>query len=191
MTRLLSAFGKAASFTARGAAVTFGSTIFSCFVACNIEKGANRMIYKYYPHKFANVEAASGITQEELDFVKFYYGTTIDDTDTDTDTDTAADKNQETEESSTTTTPTTTELEAPELLFRYDSYNDSSVELKSQSTTIHTTTELNSAAQEEQETTTNTANKFWTEGEDAAAKALFMIPMIVPRQEIMACSITA
>jgi len=74
MTRFLSAFGKAASFTARGAAVTFGSTVFSCFAACNIEKGANRMILKYYPHKLVDVEAASGITKEELDFVKFTYG---------------------------------------------------------------------------------------------------------------------
>ena len=71
MPRILSAIGKAASFTIRGAAVTFGSTVFSCVAAVHIERGANRMIYKYYPHKFANVDEANGITQEELDFVKF------------------------------------------------------------------------------------------------------------------------
>ena len=180
MTRLLSAFGKAASFTARGAAVTFGSTVFSCVVACNIEKGANRMIYKYCPHKFANVEAASGITQEELDFAKYYYGGGV------ADAAIPAADNQETEEYSTTT-----ELKEPELLFRYDSYDDSSVEqspqhleLRKQTTTIHTTED-----NEEQET--STVNKFWTEGEDAATKALSMIPMILPRQDILACSITS
>ena len=74
MTRVLSALGKAASFTFRGAAVTFGSTLFSCVVACQIEKGANRMIYTYFPHKFANVKAASGITQEELEMANMNYG---------------------------------------------------------------------------------------------------------------------
>jgi hypothetical protein len=74
MTRVLSALGKAASFTFRGAAVTFGSTVFSCVVACQIEKGANRIIYTYFPHKFANVRAASGITQEELEMANMNYG---------------------------------------------------------------------------------------------------------------------
>lgn len=47
-----------------------GSTMFSCAAACYIEKGANQMIYRYFPHKFADVEAASGITQEQLDAVR-------------------------------------------------------------------------------------------------------------------------
>ncbi len=69
---LFSALGKAASFTVRGATVTFGSTIFSCMAACKIEQGANQMIYKYFPHKFANVEYANGLTKEQLDAVRMY-----------------------------------------------------------------------------------------------------------------------
>lgn len=183
MTRLLSAFGKVASFTARGAAVTFGSTVFSCVLACNIEKGANRMIFKYYPHKFVNVEAANGITQEELDFVNFLYDGSI-----------VASADQETNESSSTRS-SLTETKDTEVLFRYDSHDDSSVEQssryresKSETTTINATGTNGSKEQEQEK---STVNKFWTEGEETAAKALFMIPVIVRRQEILACSITS
>jgi len=183
MTRLISAFGKAASFTARGAAVTFGSTVFSCVVACNIEKGANRMIFKYYPHKFANVEAASGISQEELDFVKTFYGGSI-----------VVAADQETGGSSSTRRSSTKTKDA-ESVFRYDSYDDSSVvnqsryyESKSETTTINVT-DTNASKEQEQEK--STVNKFWTEGEEVAAKALSLIPIIVPRQDILACSMTA
>ena len=183
MTGFLTAFGKAASFTARGAAVTFGSTVFSCVAACNIEKGANRMIYKYYPHKFANVQAASGITQEELDFVKYIYGDGA-----------VATAHQEIDESSSKRSLSTKEKDA-EGMFRYDSHDDSSdiissrhLEQKSKQKT-RSSTESNAFIEKEQGK--STVDKFWTEGEQAASKALSMIPTIVPRQEILACSMTA
>lgn len=179
---LLSAFGKAVSFTARGATVTFGSTVFSCVAACSIEKGANRMILKYYPHKFANVESASGITKEELDFVKMMYGGRI-----------VADANQETDSDSSTTTSNTDS----EVLFRFDSFEDSDTlqasqadETKVKPTMSILLTERNTT--QEQEDEKFSANKFWTEGEEAASKALSLIPaIIVQRQEILACSMTA
>jgi hypothetical protein len=187
MTRLLSAFGKAASFTARGASVTLGSTVFSCVVACNIEKGANRMIFKHYPHKFANVEAASGITQEELDFAKFIYGGSV----------VVATTDQETDESSSTQS-LSTKTKDTEVLFRLDSYDDASVvdssrnhETRREKPTTINSTEINALNENEQEEGKSTVNKFWTEGEEAAAKAFSMIPIIVPRQEILACSMTS
>lgn len=73
MARLTSTLGKVAALTAKGAAVTLGSAVTSCVAACYIERGANRMVYRYFPHKFAQVEAASGITQEELDAVRVFH----------------------------------------------------------------------------------------------------------------------
>ena len=183
MTGLLSAFGKAVSFTARGATVTFGSTVFSCVAACSIEKGANRMILKYYPHKFANVESASGITKEELDFVKMMYGGRL----------VAAATNEETDSDSSTTT---TNKDA-EVVFRFDSFDESNTMQTSQEEDSNSKarmsillTERNATQEREEET--SAANKFWTEGEEAASKALSLIPaIIVPRQEILACSMTA
>ena len=153
MTKLLSAFGKVASFTARGAAVTFGSTVFSCAAACSIEKGANRMIYKYYPHKFANVEAASGITQEELDFVHFMYGGRI----------AAAAADAEKSSLATKRTETTN----AEVLYRYDSFEETSTSQYSESNhenplTIHMTETKKQPKEEEK----SAVDKFWTEGED-------------------------
>jgi len=58
--------------TAKGAAVTFSSTVFSCTLACYIEIGAHRMLYHYFPEKYANVEYANGLTQEQLDAVRVY-----------------------------------------------------------------------------------------------------------------------
>jgi len=182
MTRFLSAFGKAASFTARGAAVTFGSTVFSCFAACNIEKGANRMILKYYPHKLVDVEAASGITKEELDFVKFTYGGDI-----------VVAADQKINESSSTNL-TTTEVEDAEFLFRYDTHDNSIENASRYRNAQHKTRTINlteSDSSEEKEQEKSAVNRFWTEGEEAATKALSIIPIIVPRQEILACSMTA
>ena len=181
MTRFLSAFGKAASFTIRGAAVTFGSTVFSCVAACNIEIGANRMILKYYPHKFANVETASGITQEELDFVKFVYGGGIV---------VAADQDMQ---DSSFSTSSSTDLEDVEKS-RYESYNyidenPSRYQISKSKTRTINASEKHSS--KEKEHGKFTVDRFWTEGEEAATKALSMIPIIVPRQEILACSMTA
>lgn len=182
MTRFLTAFGKAASFTARGAAVTFGSTVFSCVAACNIEKGANRMILKYYPHKLVNVEAASGISKEELDYVKFIYGGDIVD---------AAD--QKISESSFTDS-TTIEAGDAEFLYRYDSQDHISENTSQYQNAQNETRTINLSkndSSEEKEQEKSAVNRFWTEGEEAATKALSMIPIIVPRQEILACSMTA
>merc|ERR1712021_167873 len=143
------------------------------------------MIFKYYPHKFANVEAASGISQEELDFVKTFYGGSI-----------VVAADQETGGSSSTKR-SSTETKIADSVFRYDSYDDSSVvvvnqsryyESKSETTTINVT---GANVSKEQEQEKSTVNKFWTEGEEVAAKALSLIPISVPRQEILACSMTA
>lgn len=77
MSPLTSALGKMAAFTAKGAAITLGSTVFSCVMACYIERGANRMVYRFFPHKFAHVETANGITQEQLDAVRICYAPEI------------------------------------------------------------------------------------------------------------------
>ncbi len=133
------------------------------------------MIYKYYPHKFANVEAASGITQEELDFVHFMYGGRS-----------AAAVDTEKSSSSTKTTESTNE----EVLYRYDTFEESHYDEFKQQTllTIHMTETKKQPKEEEK----STVDKFWKEGEEAANKALSLIPaIIVPRQEILACSMTA
>lgn len=140
------------------------------------------MILKHYPHKFVNVEAASGITQEELNYVKLHYGGGI-----------VAATNQATTGDSSTTR---TETDEYELLFRYDSFDESSVEYSSQRNELNsqiatTDTTGKNLSQQEEEQEKSTINKFWTEGEDAAAKYISMIPIIVPRQEILACSMTA
>jgi ATP/maltotriose-dependent transcriptional regulator MalT len=210
MTRVLSALGKAASFTFRGAAVTFGSTIFSCVVACQIEKGANRMIYTYFPYKFANVEAASGITQEELDLANMYYGAASIITQQQQDDNHNQNQNQKdhswsSSSSSSSITATTTEVEDSELLFRYNQeeeeqqqeqeslsyFDDIRNQLLSLSTTttVQTKTNEKNTAQEE-----NKNNKFWSEGANATATTTLssIIPtIIVPSQEIMACSMAS
>ena len=65
-------FKGAFKMTAKGAAVTLTSTVASCALACYIEIGAHRMVYHYFPHKYANVEHANGLTQEQLDAVRIY-----------------------------------------------------------------------------------------------------------------------
>jgi len=142
------------------------------------------MILKHYPHKLVNVEAASGITQEELNLVKLHYGGGI-----------VAATNQAATEDDSSTTTTRTEMEESELLFRYDSFDESSVEYSSQYNELNsqiatTDTAGGNASQQEEEQEKSTINKFWTE-EDTAAKYISMIPIIVPRQEILACSMTA
>ena len=213
MTRVLSALGKAASFTFRGAAVTFGSTVFSCVVACQIEKGANRMIYTYFPHKFANVKAASGITQEELEMANMNYGAAS--IITQQQQDDNYDHNQEDHSSSSSSsssiTTTTPKVDEPKLFFRYvqdeqqqekeslSYFDDIRNQLLSLSTTTSTTSTSTSTTQTKT-TEKNTAleenmnNKFWSEEANATANEAIsgIIPtIIVPSQEIMACSLTA
>jgi hypothetical protein len=65
-------FKGAFKMTAKGAAVTLSSTVASCTLACYIEIGAHRMVYHYFPYRYANVEYANGLTQEQLDAVRTY-----------------------------------------------------------------------------------------------------------------------
>lgn len=53
--------------TSKGAVITLASTTASCYLACQIENKAHRLIYHYYPMKYANVEYANGLTREQLD----------------------------------------------------------------------------------------------------------------------------
>jgi hypothetical protein len=210
MTRVLSALGKAASFTFRGAAVTFGSTVFSCVVACQIEKGANRMIYTYFPYKFANVKAASGITQEELELANMHYGAaSIITQKQQDDNHSHIQEDHSSSSSSSSSITTTTKVEEPEPLFQYAqdeqqqeqeslSYFD---DIRNQLLSLSTTTSTTSTTQTKTKTNENNTaleenlnNKFWSEEANATAdKAISSIipTIIVPSQEIMACSMTA
>ena len=66
MSPLSSLLRTAASTTAKGAAVTLTSTCVSCYLACKIEVGAHRLVYKFFPEKYANVDYANGLTQGQL-----------------------------------------------------------------------------------------------------------------------------
>ncbi|GAX26129.1 hypothetical protein FisN_18Hu245 [Fistulifera solaris] len=57
---------KAASVMANGAFCTFSSTIISCGLACEVEKCGHRLVYWYSPQKYATVEQAYGLTEEQL-----------------------------------------------------------------------------------------------------------------------------
>jgi len=52
--------------TATGAAITFGSTLLSVSLALEVEKAGHRCLYAVAPHKYANVEQAYGLTEEQL-----------------------------------------------------------------------------------------------------------------------------
>jgi len=58
--------------TVKGAAVTLASTVASCTLACYIEIGAHRLVYNCFPHKYANVAFANGLTQDQLDAVRIH-----------------------------------------------------------------------------------------------------------------------
>jgi hypothetical protein len=55
-----------AGTTLQAAGVGLASTTASCYLACQIEGSAHRLIYHYFPHKYANVEYANGLTQDQL-----------------------------------------------------------------------------------------------------------------------------
>jgi hypothetical protein len=50
----------------KGAAITAGSTLFSVALAIEIECLAHRTLYRIAPHKYARVDQAYGLTQEQL-----------------------------------------------------------------------------------------------------------------------------
>ena len=58
--------------TVKGAAMTLTSTVASCTLACYIEIGAHRAVYRFFPHKYANVTNANGLSQEQLDAVRIH-----------------------------------------------------------------------------------------------------------------------
>jgi hypothetical protein len=169
MSRLVSALGKAAAFTAKGAAITFGSTMFSCVAACYIELGANQMIYRFFPHKFAHVEAASGITQEQLDAVRIYYAAEIALPDVIMKTSST----QEEEESHALTPVFLSSMNESED-YRTKDYSTT----KKESTSSHD--EINSKTilwiEQREERTVNILSSF--------------LPIDLPRQEILACAMT-
>jgi hypothetical protein len=72
MSRLAWTLKNAAKTTAKGAAITLTSTVFSCALACYIEIGGHRLVYRYFPHKYANVMHANGLTQEQLEAVRVH-----------------------------------------------------------------------------------------------------------------------
>ncbi|KAG7368992.1 hypothetical protein IV203_031735 [Nitzschia inconspicua] len=167
---IFQAFAKAASFTARGAAVTFGSTILSCMAACKIEQGANRLIYHYAPHKFANVEWANGLTQEQLDAVRIYQ--------------------VETEEQATRPPKNQEHVASLPTLFAAEQALLEVVE-QSKHTAVRQESEhenfLAKNYNKLREDTASTKTRFWKEGEEAFTA---LIPVALPRQEILACAMT-
>ena len=46
---------------ASGAAVTFSSTVLSCYIALSVEGAANRTLYRFFPHLYRDVKYAYGI----------------------------------------------------------------------------------------------------------------------------------
>jgi hypothetical protein len=168
---IFNAFTKMASLTVRGATVTFGSTILSCVAACKIEQSANRMIYKYFPHKFANVESANGLTQEQLDAVRVY-------------------RDDMAEEKTTTTTTSTTILyEEPQPTF-LDAVNLQECVLPEQYHQIQESHNdiYNNNIKTKTDDTATSKTRFWKEGEATLMTAF--IPAALPRHEIMACAMT-
>ena len=65
-------FQGALKMTVKGAAMTLTSTVASCTLACYIEIGAHRVVYRFFPHKYANVTNANGLSQEQLDAVRVH-----------------------------------------------------------------------------------------------------------------------
>lgn len=176
-TRVLSAIGKVAS-----------STIFSCVVACQIETGANRIIYSYFPYKFANVESASGITQEELYLAKMNYGVA-------TSTSSATTQQEEDNHNHIHQDQSfLTEIKESEFFFRYHQEQDTEKERSSHfdillqnlssslSTTIQTTKNKNTIQED---------SKNWMEQEKENKAAEILSRIMEPSQEIITCSMTA
>ena len=82
----------------RGGLATFGSTAIACGLACQVEKAAHRLLYRWAPHKYASVDHAYGLTDEQLLAVRLSSAATYDNNNHPEPTTTAA---------TTTTTATT------------------------------------------------------------------------------------
>jgi len=59
-------FWRPALSVASGAVVTVGSTFVACSLATEVEKSANRVLYWCAPEKYAYVEYAYGLTEDQL-----------------------------------------------------------------------------------------------------------------------------
>ena len=62
----------------RGGLATFGSTAIACGLACQVEKAAHRLLYRWAPHKYASVDHAYGLTEEQLLAVRLSSAATYD-----------------------------------------------------------------------------------------------------------------
>jgi hypothetical protein len=60
----------AAKVTATGAGITLGSTVFSCYLAVQIEAAGHKTLFSFFPHWYQNVEYANGIDPDLLASVR-------------------------------------------------------------------------------------------------------------------------
>lgn len=58
---------------ARGAAITLGSTLISCFLAIQVEATAHRFLFWLKPQLYVNVDQAHGLTPQQLYSVRQQY----------------------------------------------------------------------------------------------------------------------
>ena len=61
-----------ATTTIKGSGITLGSTMISCYFAIEIEKMGHKAVYAVFPHKYALVESAPGLTEDQLLAVRVY-----------------------------------------------------------------------------------------------------------------------
>jgi TnpA family transposase len=59
-----------AKVTATGAGITLGSTVFSCYLAVQIEAAGHQTLFTFFPHWYHNVEHANGIDPDLLASVR-------------------------------------------------------------------------------------------------------------------------
>ena len=60
-------WGQLLRSTLSGTAATIGSATVGCCLAIYVEKAANRALFTYFPHKYAEIQHASGIEDWELE----------------------------------------------------------------------------------------------------------------------------
>ena len=68
--RLAPQIYSAVKVTAAGAGITLGSTVFSCYLALQIEAAGHRTLFAFFPHLYQNVEYANGIDPDLLASVR-------------------------------------------------------------------------------------------------------------------------
>lgn len=60
-------WGQLLRSTLSGTAGTLGSATVGCCLAIYVEKAANRALFTYFPHKYADIQHANGIEDWELE----------------------------------------------------------------------------------------------------------------------------